>query len=110
VTNEELVRRLLGGALSPVGAVVLGVSAGLGEELAVRGVLQPRLGLLPSNLLFTSFHAFQYHFDSLLIVFIVGMVLGLVRRRTNTATSAIVHGVYNFVLVILLVAGVPGFS
>jgi membrane protease YdiL (CAAX protease family) len=105
-TDEAAFGELLSFALSPIGAVVIGVTAGLGEELAVRGALQPRLGILVSNLFFTSLHALQYNWDAPLVVFVVGLVCGLVRKRTNTSTSAIVHGVYNFTLIILsLVAG-----
>jgi hypothetical protein len=67
----------------------------------VRGALQPRLGLLLSNLFFVSLHAFQYGFDALLSVFIVGLVLGIVRARSNTTTSSIVHGLYDFILVMI---------
>jgi uncharacterized protein len=109
-TDSEAFGELLGFALSPLGAVVIGVTAGLGEELAVRGVLQPRLGILLSNLFFTSLHAFQYSWDALLIVFIVGMTLGFIRKRTNTSTSAIVHGTYDFLLIMAAVLQVPGFS
>ena len=105
-TDHEAFSELMAFAISPIGALVIGVTAGLGEELAVRGVLQPRLGILLSNLFFVSLHAFQYHWDGLLVVFAVGMICGLVRKYTNTTTAAIVHGVYNFVLVMLeVVAG-----
>jgi membrane protease YdiL (CAAX protease family) len=104
-TNDEAFGELMGFAINPIGALVIGVTAGLGEELAVRGVLQPRLGLLLSNLFFTSLHALQYSWDALLVVFLVGVACGLVRSRTNTSTAAIVHGVYNFVLVMLAAAG-----
>ncbi|NJN15925.1 MAG: CPBP family intramembrane metalloprotease [Oscillochloris sp.] len=100
-TDEEAFSELLAFALNPIGAIVIGVTAGLGEELAVRGVLQPRLGLIVSNLFFTSLHALQYNWDALLIVFLVGMVCGIVRNRTNTSTAAIVHGTYNFSLIML---------
>ncbi len=100
-TDEEAFGELLSFAFSPLGAVVIGVTAGLGEELAVRGVLQPRMGIVLSNVFFTSLHALQYNWDALLIVFLVGMVCGLVRQRTNTTTAAIVHGVYNFSLIML---------
>lgn len=110
LTNDEAFGELLGFAMSAVGAVVVGVTAGLGEELAVRGVLQPRLGILLSNLFFTSLHAFQYNWDALLVVFLVGTVCGLVRRRTNTTTAAIVHGTYNFLLIMLSVLTIPGLS
>jgi membrane protease YdiL (CAAX protease family) len=106
LTDETAFGELLSFAISPIGAVVIGVTAGLGEELAVRGALQPRLGILVSNLFFTSLHALQYNWDALLVVFLVGMVCGLVRKRTNTTTSAIVHGVYNFTLIMIsVVAG-----
>jgi len=35
----------------------------------------------------------------------VGMVCGVVRKRSNTSTAAIVHGVYNFTLIMLAVSG-----
>ncbi len=106
VTDAKAFERLLAGAINPVGAVVIGVTAGVGEELAIRGALQPRLGIWLPNLFFTSIHAFQYGFDGLLSVFLVGLVLGVVRARSNTSTSAIVHGVYDFVLVMLTYLGV----
>lgn len=99
-TDVEAFSRLMSQLITPVGAVLIGVTAGVGEELAVRGLLQPRIGLIASNLVFTSLHAFQYGVDALLSVFIIGLILGLIRMRTNTTTSAIVHGVYDFVLVI----------
>lgn len=99
VTNDEAFGELISFAFNPIGAVVLGISAGLGEELAVRGVLQPRLGLLLSNLFFTSLHALQYNWDALLVVFLVGTICGLVRKYNNTTTAAIVHGTYNFSLI-----------
>jgi membrane protease YdiL (CAAX protease family) len=73
-------------------------------------VLQPRLGILLSNLFFTAMHALQYHWDALLLVFVIGMALGLIRRRTNTTTSAIVHGTYDFLLIMAAVLGIPWFS
>lgn len=108
VTDQDAFGELLSFAINPLGAVVIGVVAGLGEELAVRGVLQPRLGLILSNLFFVSLHALQYSWDALLIVFAVGVVCGIVRNRTNTTTAAIVHGVYNFTLIMLAAAGIGG--
>ncbi len=102
-TDDEAFGELLAFAINPLGALVIGITAGLGEELAVRGVLQPRLGILLSNLFFVSLHALQYNWDALLIVFIVGLACGFVRRATNTTTAAVVHGVYNFTLVMLAI-------
>lgn len=100
-TDQEAFDDLISFAFSPLGAAVIGLTAGLGEELSVRGVLQPRLGILLSNLFFMSLHALQYNWDALLVVFLVGLACGLVRRRSNTSTAAIVHGTYNFSLIVL---------
>ncbi len=108
VTDSDAFEELLSFAINPIGAVVIGVVAGLGEELAVRGVLQPRMGLILSNLFFMSLHALQYNWDALLIVFVVGVVCGIVRQRSNTTTAAIVHGTYNFTLIMLAAAGIGG--
>jgi membrane protease YdiL (CAAX protease family) len=104
-TDSKAFEKLMAGLLTPIGAIVIGVSAGLGEELAVRGVLQPRLGILMSNVFFTSLHALQYNWDGLLSVFLLGMVLGVLRQRTNTTTSAITHGTYDAILVLLSLGG-----
>lgn len=101
VTDETALQALFGWATNPIGAVVIGFAAGLGEELAVRGVLQPRLGILLSNLFFTALHAYQYRFDALLSVFVLGLILGLIRKWTNTTTSALVHGLFDCVGLLL---------
>lgn len=106
-TNSAAFEKLLGSLISPIGAVVIGVTAGVGEEMVVRGVLQPRLGILVSNLFFVGLHAFQYGFDALLSVFIIGLILGILRARTNTTTSAIAHGTYDFVLVMISALQAP---
>ena len=104
-TDTKAFEKLMAGLITPLGAVVIGVTAGLGEEVAVRGVLQPRLGMLLANLAFTSAHAYQYSWDGLLVVFLVGLALSVLRARTNTTTSAIAHGVYDFILVFAASAG-----
>jgi len=83
-------------------ATIAAVVAGFGEELVFRGVLQPRLGILLPALMFTAVHALQYNFDALLQVFFLGIVFGVIRRRTNTTTSAIIHGGYDFVLLLMM--------
>jgi membrane protease YdiL (CAAX protease family) len=108
-TDVAAFERLLANLITPLGALLIGVTAGIGEEIAVRGLLQPRIGIIFSNLIFTGLHAFQYGPDALLSVFIVGLILGIIRARTNTTTSAIVHGVYDFVLVMAsVVLASPG--
>ncbi len=83
------------------GAVTIAVSAAIGEELLFRGAAQPRLGLWTTALLFMAVHT-QYTVSlALLQVWIVGLLLGLVRRRANTSTAIGVHAAYNFVLVLI---------
>lgn len=105
-TDVDAFEAMIKPAITPIGAVVVAVTAGVGEEMVVRGVLQPRLGILLPNLFFTSLHALQYSWDGLLSVFLIGMVLGVVRMRTNTSTACIVHGTYDFILVLLSYLGV----
>jgi membrane protease YdiL (CAAX protease family) len=98
VTDEAAYRQLFAGMLTPIGAVTAAVSAGVGEELAVRGVLQPVFGMVLPSLLFAALHAWQYSWDGLLSVFLAGLVFAWIRRRANTTTSAITHGVYDLIL------------
>ncbi|MFN2250487.1 MAG: lysostaphin resistance A-like protein, partial [Anaerolineae bacterium] len=81
-----------------LGALTIGVSAGIGEEILFRGAAQPRLGLIFTSLLFGVLHT-QYTVSLALVqVFIVGLLLGLCRQRTSTTTAIGVHATYNFVL------------
>jgi uncharacterized protein len=107
-TDEASFEQLMAYTLTPLGALVVGVTAGLGEELGVRGVLQPRLGIVLSNLFFAALHALQYNWDGVLSVFLAGLIFGVIRARTNTTTSAVVHGFYDFLLIMLTVLGAPG--
>lgn len=106
VTDDEAYRRLFSDVLTPVGAVTAAVSAGIGEELAVRGVLQPVFGVVLPSLLFAALHAWQYSWDALLSVFLAGLVFAWIRKRANTTTCAITHGLYDLVLFGALAAGV----
>lgn len=90
----------IGAFLSPVGALTVGLAAGIGEELLFRGALQPRFGLFLTTLLFTFAHA-QYSLSPALIgIFVVGLGLGIVRNRANTTASILVHAGFNFLQVI----------
>jgi membrane protease YdiL (CAAX protease family) len=88
----------MGAALTPVGAFVAAIAAGLGEELMMRGVLQPRFGWLLPNLAFTAAHALQYNLDALVGVFVLGAILALVRARWSLTEGIIAHALYDLVL------------
>ena len=105
VTDTDLVNLLFAGTLTPLGIVATSVAAGFGEEVSIRGLLQPRFGILLPALLFASLHAFQYSWDGLISVFLAGIIFAYIRKRINTTASAITHTVYDLVLFALLFAG-----
>jgi membrane protease YdiL (CAAX protease family) len=110
VTDETTFDQLMKFAKNGAGAIAIGVTAGICEELTFRGLLQPRIGLWPANLLFTAIHAQQYHLDGLLSVFLIGLILGRIRERTNTTTTILIHGLYDFILVLGSAYHFPWFS
>jgi membrane protease YdiL (CAAX protease family) len=106
VTDTEAVNLLFAGSLTLPGIIVASIAAGFGEEVSIRGLLQPRFGILLPALLFASLHAYQYSWDGLISVFLAGIVFAYIRRYSNTTTSAITHTVYDLVLFALLMVGV----
>lgn len=89
---------LYSGLGGPLGIAVLALAPGICEEILFRGALQPRLGLIVTALLFTSIHT-QYGISlDALSVLVIALGLGLIRKYTNTTTSAICHITYNLVV------------
>jgi membrane protease YdiL (CAAX protease family) len=95
---EKVNENLFGGLATVGGAIALGLSAGISEELLFRGAVQPRLGLLLSTLLFTIGHL-QYGLTlATLQVLVIGLVFGLMRKRTGSVIVCMVsHATYNMV-------------
>ena len=77
--------------------VVLAAIAGFSEELFFRGMLQPRMGLVASSLLFGLLHGPDYKlWPFALWAAAVGMGFGLVYRETeNMAIPMLVHAFYD---------------
>lgn len=99
----EIVDTMTAQVQNPIGAVILGASAGIGEEAVFRGALQPRFGMVLPSLLFTMLHGPQYGFNvALLGLFGVSMILALLRRNVNTTAAMIAHALYNAVQVLAL--------
>ena len=86
--------KLIAANMNVGAALLLGVSAGVGEEIMVRGALQPRVGLYWASLLFASAHL-QYTWFGMLTIVLFGMALGVVRNRANTTTAIVVHVLYD---------------
>lgn len=100
---NEAVNQMTAQVQNPLGAVILGASAGIGEEAIFRGALQPRYGLIIPSLLFMLLHGPQYGFNLALVgLFGVSIILGLERKYVNTTASMITHALYNALNVLAL--------
>lgn len=93
---------ILLGSLDSVGEwFLLALSAGVGEEILFRGALQPAFGLGFTSLLFAVTHV-QYGLTPVTVaVFVIGLVLGLIRRKEGTTVVILIHFGYNFALGLL---------
>jgi len=98
---ERVTENLFGNLATVGGAIVLGLSAGISEELLFRGAVQPRLGLLLASVLFAIGHM-QYGLTvATLEVFIIGLMLGLIRKRSSTTLCIVIHASFNAAGVLL---------
>jgi membrane protease YdiL (CAAX protease family) len=91
-------------------AFLLSLAAGVSEEILFRGALQPIFGLVPTSIFFALLHVQYSLTPATIIIFIVGLGLGILRQRQSTSAAIIAHFVYNFVQLALaiLVLGVLG--
>ncbi len=81
--------------------LLLAIASGFGEEILFRGAIQPVFGIGVTALLFAIVHV-QYGLTPItILVFSIGVILGLIRKRYNTTTAIYVHVGYNFVLGLL---------
>lgn len=76
-------------------ALLMAASAAIGEEIIMRGALQPVFGAAIVSLFFAVLHS-QYLFTPItLFIFGLSMVLARLRSRYNTSTAILAHFVYN---------------
>jgi hypothetical protein len=83
-------------------ALATGLCAGAGEEILMRGGLQPVFGIIPTGLLHGALHG-QFSHAPILILQVAGWscIMGIVRRYTNTTTTLITHATWNFITTFL---------
>jgi membrane protease YdiL (CAAX protease family) len=92
---NDVTRTVFASLNNPIAVVVLGISAGVGEEVLFRGALQPRFGLILTALLFTAVHT-QYGITSAsLEVFLLGIAVGLLRDRAGLPVCIVAHAGYD---------------
>jgi membrane protease YdiL (CAAX protease family) len=98
---ERINENLFGNLATVGGALVLGLSAGISEELLFRGAVQPRLGLAVATILFAIGHL-QYGLTvATAEILVIGLLLGVMRNRTNTTVCILIHASYNTIGVLL---------
>lgn len=74
---------------------IFAAMAAAGEETLFRGALQPKFGIVLTAALFAMIHV-QYGTTPILgMVFVHGLVYGLLRRHLNTTTAAFAHFSYD---------------
>jgi membrane protease YdiL (CAAX protease family) len=97
----EITDELTAEVQNPVGALLLGASAGIGEEALFRGALQPRFGIVLVSIVFALVHAPQYGLNlAVLGLFGVSVVLGLERKYVGTTAAMVTHALYNTLAVL----------
>ena len=98
---QQVSDQLLRNVNSLVPAIAIALAAGVGEEVLFRGALLPRLGNVAAALLFAVLHA-QYAISlATLEIFILGLVLGVLRKRAGTTAAIIAHTGYDMILLAL---------
>lgn len=88
--NDQIIAQLPGVA----GVLLMGVASGIGEEMLYRGALQPVAGLWITSALFALSHI-QYLSPALLIIFVLGLFLGVVRDKFGLTAAIFTHAMYN---------------
>ena len=98
---EETMSEMLTGVDNPLGALVLGLSTGVGEEVLFRGAIQPRYGIVLASVFWSLLHV-QYDLTWVVAgIFAMGVMLGLLRKYYGTTAAIITHAVYNALIVLI---------
>jgi membrane protease YdiL (CAAX protease family) len=93
---RETIVPLFGG-LNPLGAIVIGAAAGIGEEWLFRGIVQPLTGLVVSSVAFGLAHVGGVRMLPFGVwATAMGVVMGALAIATGGLTAPIVaHGLYD---------------
>jgi hypothetical protein len=97
--SDHAVTESMATGMGTLRVVLLGLSAGIGEEITMRGALQPRLGIVLTSLMFAGLHV-QYSWTGMVVIFLLGTILGLVRQRASTTAAMIAHAAYDMLAIV----------
>jgi membrane protease YdiL (CAAX protease family) len=87
-------------------AFVLATSAALGEEIWIRGGLQPVFGIGVTSVFFAALHMQVAFTPGIVLILMVSVGLGWLRQRQSTTAAVIAHFCFNFVQLALLALAV----
>jgi membrane protease YdiL (CAAX protease family) len=105
-TLEDINSSLLGDFDTVWEWLLIALAAGIGEEILFRGAIQPVFGLWFTSIIFAVIHV-QYGFSPVTVfIILLSVILGIIRRRTNTTVAIFVHVGYDFVLGLLTLLAV----
>ena len=96
--SDQAFTAALAGVMGPGLMLLLSLSAGIGEEITLRGALQPKLGIALTSLLFAALHV-QYSWYGMLSILVFGLILGVIRKRSSTTAAILVHTLHNLLAV-----------
>lgn len=83
-------------------AFIVAISAAVGEEIWIRGALQPVFGIGLTSAFFAVLHTQVAFTPATLLIFGISLGLGWLRQRHSTSAAIVAHFVYNFVPLALL--------
>ena len=96
--SDQAFTAALAGVMGPGLMLLLSLSAGIGEEITLRGALQPKLGIALTSLLFAALHV-QYSWYGMLSILGFGLLLGAIRLRSGTTAAILVHTLHDLLAV-----------
>lgn len=89
--------------------ILVAGGAAVGEEVFMRGALQPVFGIWLTSAFFALLHSQYLLTPTIIFIFVIGFAFGQIRWRISTTAAIFAHFVYNiapFVLLIVL-GGTP---
>ncbi len=106
IESQTQLSRLISNSVNTLTfAFIVSMSAAVGEEIAFRGALQPVFGLWPTAIFFALTHIQYTLTPATLVIIMVGLGLGWVRKRYNTTAAILTHFTYDFALFFLTIYG-----
>lgn len=82
--ERNVLAELIAETLTLPQAIAVSFLAAVGEEVFFRGLLQPRIGLVPQAVLFGLVHATYLNGFEVLGTFVLGLAFGIAYRRTGS--------------------------